>query len=64
MAARVRLGVNVDHVATVRNARGGPHPDPLRAAALADATVQRFVGELTVRKVIVVRGKLVNVVAA
>ncbi len=36
----------------------------IRAAALADATVQRFVGALTVRKVIVVRGKLVNVVAA
>src|SRR3974390_2826264 len=31
----LRLGVNVDHVATVRNARGGPHPDPLRAALLA-----------------------------
>ncbi|MEP9353068.1 pyridoxine 5'-phosphate synthase [Xanthobacter sp. KR7-65] len=33
----VRLGVNVDHVATVRNARGGIHPDPVRAAALARA---------------------------
>lgn len=31
----LRLGVNVDHVATVRNARGGIHPDPLRAAAAA-----------------------------
>jgi pyridoxine 5-phosphate synthase len=30
-----RLGVNIDHVATIRNARGGPHPDPLRAAQLA-----------------------------
>jgi pyridoxine 5-phosphate synthase len=28
-----RLGVNIDHVATIRNARGGKHPDPLRAAA-------------------------------
>jgi pyridoxine 5-phosphate synthase len=28
----LRLGVNIDHVATVRNARGGDHPDPLRAA--------------------------------
>ncbi|MFG1344557.1 pyridoxine 5'-phosphate synthase [Xanthobacter autotrophicus DSM 431] len=39
MAVRnaVRLGVNVDHVATVRNARGGIHPDPVRAAALAKA---------------------------
>ena len=31
----LRLGVNVDHVATVRNARGGLHPDPVRAAVLA-----------------------------
>ena len=34
---RLRLGVNIDHVATVRNARGGPYPDPLRAAKLAEA---------------------------
>jgi len=34
-SGRLRLGVNVDHVATVRNARGGPHPDPVRAALLA-----------------------------
>ena len=33
----LRLGVNVDHVATVRNARGGAHPDPVRAAAIAIA---------------------------
>ncbi|MFJ6023952.1 pyridoxine 5'-phosphate synthase [Brevundimonas sp. NPDC092305] len=32
MAGHVRLGVNIDHVATVRNARGGVHPDPVRAA--------------------------------
>jgi pyridoxine 5-phosphate synthase len=32
---RTRLGVNVDHVATVRNARGGSHPDPVRAARAA-----------------------------
>jgi pyridoxine 5-phosphate synthase len=31
----LRLGVNIDHVATVRNARGGRHPDPLQAAKLA-----------------------------
>lgn len=31
----IRLGVNVDHVATVRNARGGAHPDPVRAAKAA-----------------------------
>ncbi|MBV8971333.1 MAG: pyridoxine 5'-phosphate synthase [Sphingomonadaceae bacterium] len=35
--SRVRLGVNIDHVATIRNARGGDHPDPVRAAALAVA---------------------------
>jgi pyridoxine 5-phosphate synthase len=34
-AQRLRLGVNVDHVATIRNARGGRHPDPVRAAKLA-----------------------------
>jgi pyridoxine 5-phosphate synthase len=34
-ATRLRLGVNIDHVATIRNARGGRHPDPLRAAHLA-----------------------------
>ncbi|MFV0281738.1 MAG: pyridoxine 5'-phosphate synthase [Rhodoblastus sp.] len=36
-AAKLRLGVNVDHVATVRNARGGAAPDPVRAAVLAIA---------------------------
>ena len=34
---RLRLGVNIDHVATVRNARGAPYPDPVRAARLAEA---------------------------
>ncbi|MGD9769776.1 MAG: pyridoxine 5'-phosphate synthase [Pseudolabrys sp.] len=34
-ASHLRLGVNVDHVATVRNARGGVHPDPVRAAKIA-----------------------------
>ena len=33
----LRLGVNVDHVATIRNARGGWHPDPVRAAQIAIA---------------------------
>src|SRR5215472_1558615 len=37
MTAPVRLGVNIDHVATLRNARGGRHPDPLRAAEIAIA---------------------------
>jgi len=35
--AQVRLGVNIDHVATVRNARGGALPDPVRAALIAIA---------------------------
>jgi pyridoxine 5-phosphate synthase len=35
MADHLRLGVNIDHVATIRNARGGVHPDPVRAAILA-----------------------------
>lgn len=35
MTRHVRLGVNIDHVATVRNARGGAHPDPARAAEQA-----------------------------
>lgn len=34
---KLRLGVNIDHVATIRNARGGKHPDPVRAAILAAA---------------------------
>ena len=33
---KLRLGVNIDHVATVRNARGGAYPDPLRAAKIAE----------------------------
>jgi pyridoxine 5-phosphate synthase len=33
----MRLGVNIDHVATVRNARGSAYPDPVRAAKLAEA---------------------------
>lgn len=37
MAEKLRLGVNIDHVATIRNARGGAHPDPVRAAAMAEA---------------------------
>ena len=35
-AGKLRLGVNIDHVATVRNARGGDYPDPIRAAKLAE----------------------------
>ena len=37
MSPPLRLGVNIDHVATIRNARGGVHPDPLRAAEAAAA---------------------------
>jgi pyridoxine 5-phosphate synthase len=35
MSTHLRLGVNIDHVATIRNARGGEHPDPVRAAQVA-----------------------------
>ena len=35
--SKLRLGVNIDHVATIRNARGGDHPDPVRAAFAAAA---------------------------
>jgi len=35
LTPRLRLGVNIDHVATIRNARGGEHPDPVRAAHIA-----------------------------
>ncbi len=35
MSNYLRLGVNIDHVATIRNARGGRHPDPVRAARMA-----------------------------
>ncbi|MBW0158607.1 pyridoxine 5'-phosphate synthase [Sedimentimonas flavescens] len=37
MLHSLRLGVNIDHVATIRNARGSAYPDPLRAARLAEA---------------------------
>jgi pyridoxine 5-phosphate synthase len=37
MSESLRLGVNIDHVATIRNARGGLHPDPVRAALIAAA---------------------------
>jgi pyridoxine 5-phosphate synthase len=35
VTGHLRLGVNIDHVATIRNARGGDHPDPVRAAFVA-----------------------------
>lgn len=37
MTSHLRLGVNIDHVATIRNARGGDHPDPVKAALVAQA---------------------------
>lgn len=37
VSERLRLGVNIDHVATIRNARGGDHPDPVRAAEIVAA---------------------------
>ena len=37
MSNFLRLGVNIDHVATIRNARGGDHPDPVRAAEIVAA---------------------------
>jgi pyridoxine 5-phosphate synthase len=37
LPSHLRLGVNIDHVATIRNARGGDHPDPVRAAFAAAA---------------------------
>lgn len=46
-ARRVRLGVNIDHVATIRNARGGLHPDVVRAAKLAaDAGADQITAHL------------------
>jgi len=47
MTSDLRLGVNVDHVATIRKARGGGHPDPVRAArAAADAGADSIVAHL------------------
>lgn len=37
MTHALRLGVNIDHVATIRNARGGAHPDPMRAVEVVEA---------------------------
>jgi pyridoxine 5-phosphate synthase len=37
MTSQLRLGVNIDHVATIRNARGGDHPDPMRAVQIVEA---------------------------
>ena len=37
-----RLGVNIDHVATIRNARGESYPDPLRAALIAEKNGESY----------------------
>ena len=42
--SKIRLGVNIDHVATVRNARGENYPSPLRAALLAGLCYYSFKG--------------------
>ena len=49
MAPRLRLGVNIDHVATIRNARGGHHPDPVKAAELAIASGADTIDEVGAR---------------
>jgi len=36
MNSKLKLGINIDHVATIRNARGGLHPDPIKAALIAE----------------------------
>lgn len=38
--ASLELGINIDHVATVRNARGTSYPDPIMAARIAEEAVQ------------------------
>ena len=38
MNFKLKLGINIDHVATIRNARGGLHPDPLKAALIAQSS--------------------------
>ena len=43
---RLRLGVNIDHVATVRNARGTAFPDPVRAALIAEAAAAQAAAEM------------------
>ena len=48
----LRLGVNIDHVATIRNARGGPHPDPLRAAKIVERPGQTASQPICVRIVV------------
>ena len=51
MSHPLRLGVNIDHVATIRNARGGDHPDPVRAAEIvAEVRLAREAETVAVRR--------------
>ena len=48
VAQALRLGVNIDHVATVRNARGGVHPDPVRAVPEPASGIFTLIGLLSI----------------
>ena len=43
---KIRLGVNIDHVATIRNARGSFHPEPVKAAIIAEAIFPKYTTSL------------------
>lgn len=69
MSGHLRLGVNIDHVATIRNARGGGHPDPVKAAALALAAGadgitahlredRRHISDADIERLIILLGQL------
>lgn len=69
MSGHLRLGVNIDHVATIRNARGGSHPDPVKAAALALAAGadgitahlredRRHISDADIERLIILLGQL------
>ena len=49
--SRLRLGVNIDHVATIRNARGGDHPDPVRAAEIVAAEDRRHIRDDDLKRI-------------
>ena len=66
-----RLGINIDHVATIRNARGESHPNPLKAAKIvnkagADSITihlredRRHINDLDAKKICKLKGVLVN----
>ena len=68
---KIRLGVNIDHVATVRNARGEKYPSPLRAAIIAEnsgadsITIhlredRRHIKDLDAKKICSIKNLLVN----